>query len=117
MVRGHGNLQGLDLWPGLVDKRLGRNTGGNVLRKYGKSAVIAAAAVAVGTVGFAGTALAGGEGGVNGVGGNGGAGGKSNANCLIPIGASAGVIGQGGPVSQCNATGGAGGAAGNGVGY
>lgn len=51
---------------------------------------------------------------VNGTGGRGGNGGGANANCLIPVGASADVIGQGGPVSQCN--GGAGGAGGNGVG-
>jgi len=38
-------------------------------------------------------------------------------NCLIPIGASAGVLGQGGPVSQCQAGGGAGGAGGDGANY
>jgi hypothetical protein len=35
----------------------------------------------------------------------------------VPIGASAGVIGQGGDTSQCNATGGAGGDGGTGVNY
>jgi hypothetical protein len=53
--------------------------------------------------------------GVRGNGGNGGSGGGANANCLVPIGASAGVVGQGGPVSQCNAGGGAGGAGGAGI--
>jgi hypothetical protein len=52
----------------------------------------------------------------HGVGGNGGSGGQSNANCLIPVGVSAGVIGQGGPASQCNAVGGGGGNGGAGVG-
>jgi hypothetical protein len=61
---------------------------------------------------FAGTALA----GVNGVGGGGGNGGGANANCLIPVGLTAGVVGQGGNVAQCNAAGGAGGGGGNGVG-
>jgi hypothetical protein len=73
------------------------------------------AALALATAGFAGTALAGGI--AHGEGGTGGDGGGANANCLIPIGASVGVLGQGGPVSQCNATGGAGGAGGNGVDY
>jgi hypothetical protein len=50
-----------------------------------------------------------------GVGGSGGTGGGSNANCGVPIGVSAGVVGQGGDVAQCNAVGGAGGAGGAGV--
>ncbi|HEY1966561.1 MAG TPA: hypothetical protein VGH89_01330 [Pseudonocardia sp.] len=54
---------------------------------------------------------------VSGTGGKGGAGGNANANCAVPIGVSAGVVGQGGPVSQCNATAGAGGAGGSGVSY
>jgi hypothetical protein len=53
--------------------------------------------------------------GVRGDGGNGGNGGKANANCAVPVGVSAGVIGQGGDVSQCNANGGAGGNGGAGI--
>ncbi|HEY1969767.1 MAG TPA: hypothetical protein VGH89_17565 [Pseudonocardia sp.] len=53
--------------------------------------------------------------GTHGTGGNGGNGGAANANCAVPIGISAGIIGQGGDVSQCNATGGAGGAGGDGI--
>jgi hypothetical protein len=87
--------------------------GGNVNHKFGRTA-IAVAAVTLGTVGFAGTALAG---GVHGSGGSGGSGGAAKSNCAIPIGVTAGVIGQGGDVSQCNATGGGGGNGGGGVGY
>jgi hypothetical protein len=86
-------------------------SGGNVMRKFGQRAVVTAAAVALTTAAFAGTALA----GAHGNGGNGGSGGGANANCLIPVGVTAGVIGQGGPVSQCNAGGGAGGSGGDGV--
>ena len=50
-----------------------------------------------------------------GVGGNGGSGGGSDTNCAVPVGVSAGVIGQGGDVSQCNTVGGAGGNGGAGV--
>jgi hypothetical protein len=32
--------------------------------------------------------------------------GDSNANCVLPIGASVGIIGQGGDNTQCNAAGG-----------
>jgi hypothetical protein len=55
--------------------------------------------------------------GVRGEGGEGGTGGNSNANCVIPVGVSAGIIGQGGDTTQCNATGGAGGEGGGGVSY
>jgi len=48
-------------------------------------------------------------------GGNGGYGGNSNTNCVVPLGLSAGVIGQGGPVSQCNSTSGNGGDGGDGT--
>lgn len=84
------------------------------MRKYGQRAAIAVAAIALGTIGFAGTALAHGD-DVNGNGGAGGSGGKANANCLIPVGVTAGVVGQGGDNSQCNATGGAAGAGGDGI--
>ncbi|HEY4004254.1 MAG TPA: hypothetical protein VGM60_03575 [Pseudonocardia sp.] len=86
------------------------------MRKYGSRATVVVTAVALGSIAFAGTALAGG-GTTNGVGGNGGGGGKSNANCGVPVGVSAGVIGQGGDVTQCNATGGGGGNGGGGVDY
>ena len=108
-----------------------------------KAALTAAAALlaAGGSAAFAGTALAGGHDcgcntggehhssswgksvgyhrstGTTGTGGSGGTGGNSNANCAVPIGASVGVIGQGGPVKQCNATAGGGGNGGNGVSY
>lgn len=47
----------------------------------------------------------------------GGDGGASNANCAVPVGVSAGVVGQGGDNTQCTATGGAGGDGGSGVDY
>jgi len=78
---------------------------------------VASAVLALGTIGsavFAGTALAG---GVHGTGGNAGNGGAAKSNCAVPIGVSLGVIGQGGPISQCNATGGEGGTGGGGVSY
>ena len=65
--------------------------------------------IAASAVLFTGTALAGGTGG------GGGNGGGANANCLIPVGVTAGVIGQGGNVAQCDATGGSGGGGGDGV--
>jgi hypothetical protein len=90
-----------------------------MISKFGRKTVVASAVVALGTVGsaaLAGTALAGG-GGVEGTGGNAGNGGKANANCAVPIGLSLGVLGQGGPIKQCNATAGAGGTGGGGVTY
>jgi hypothetical protein len=45
-------------------------------------------------------------------GGRGGGGGQARANCAVPLGVSAGVIGQGGNDSQCNAQGGNAGAGG-----
>jgi hypothetical protein len=78
---------------------------------------VASAVLALGTIGsavFAGTAMAG---GVHGTGGNAGNGGGAKSNCAVPIGVSLGVVGQGGPISQCNATGGAGGTGGGGVSY
>ena len=48
---------------------------------------------------------------------NGGNGGDANANCAVPIAVSIGLVGQGGDVSQCNATGGAGGNGGTGANY
>ncbi|HZZ51041.1 MAG TPA: hypothetical protein VFE65_29460 [Pseudonocardia sp.] len=53
--------------------------------------------------------------GTRGTGGNGGSGGNSNANCAVPIGASVGLLGQGGDNKQCNATAGAGGNGGSGI--
>ncbi|HEY4008132.1 MAG TPA: hypothetical protein VGM60_23535 [Pseudonocardia sp.] len=83
--------------------------------KLGQRAVIATAAVAFSTMAFSGTAFANGHHKIDGDGGNGGNGGNTNANCLVPIGASAGVLGQGAPVGQCNAKSGKGGDAGDGV--
>lgn len=84
------------------------------MRKLGKQAAVGAAAMALGTAVFAGSALAH---DVHGHGGGGGNGAKANANCGVPVGVSAGVIGQGGDNKQCNANGGAGGNGGNGVQY
>jgi len=39
------------------------------------------------------------------------------ANCAVPIAVSIGLVGQGSDVSQCNATGGAGGNGGTGANY
>ena len=91
-----------------------------VIRTYGRKAAVATAILAVGSAGsamFAGSALAGGHHETDGDGGDGGNGGKTNVNCVLPIGASLGIIGQGDSVSQCNATGGDGGDAGDGVDY
>lgn len=110
-----------------------------MIKKIGRSAIVAASTVVLATGGsalFAGTAFAhddcgcnddGGHHhshhhghhhkGVRGEGGQGGNGGGANANCLIPVGVSAGVVGQGGDNSQCNASAGAGGSGGNGVSY
>jgi hypothetical protein len=86
------------------------------MQKMGMRAGFAVAAVALGTVAFAGSAMAT-DGVTAGKGGNGGSGGAANANCAVPIGISAGVLGQGGPIKQCNATGGAAGNGGSGVSY
>jgi hypothetical protein len=66
---------------------------------------------------FGGAAFAGGHGHHDNEGGDGDDGGKANANCVAPIGVSAGVVGQGDDVSQCNATGGDGGHGGTGANY
>jgi hypothetical protein len=107
---------------------------GELARKVALSATVLVLGVG-GSAVFAGTALAGGCGCnseshahyihhsshhtyyihyTHNKGGNGGKGGSASANCAVPVGVSAGVIGQGGNVSQCNAVGGAGGAGGNG---
>jgi hypothetical protein len=86
------------------------------MQKMGMRATFAVAAVALGTAAFAGTAFAGGS-YTHGSGGNGGKGRHANANCGVPIGVSAGVIGQGDSIKQCNARGGAGGNGGDGVRY
>lgn len=84
-----------------------------------KTAVTVAAFAAVGSTLFGGAAVAGGYGYGNqeNTGGPGGSGGSANSQCLIPIGISLGLLGQGGDVSQCNATGGAGGTGGTGADY
>jgi hypothetical protein len=106
-----------------------------MIRKIGHRVAVTAVAVALaagGTIAFAGTAFAddhdcdscshGGHDGHGGRhidyyrsnGGDGGNGGNSNANCAAPLGVSAGLMGQGGPVSQCNSNSGGGGDAGDG---
>jgi hypothetical protein len=89
-------------------------------RRLGQRAVIAVAAAAL-TAGasalFGGTAFAGSHGEHNNSGGAGGNGGAANSNCVIPIGVTAGVIGQGGDNSQCQATGGDAGDGGTGANY
>jgi hypothetical protein len=49
--------------------------------------------------------------------GAGGHNGGANANCLVPVGVSAGVVGQGDDVRQCNAAGGGAGNGPTGAGY
>jgi hypothetical protein len=79
---------------------------------------VAAAFALTGAALFGGAAMAGGHDHVDNTGGAGGAGGSATSQCLIPIGASVGaLVGQGGDVSQCNASGGAGGAGGTGADY
>ncbi|GAA5150792.1 hypothetical protein GCM10023321_16720 [Pseudonocardia eucalypti] len=86
-----------------------------------RKSVLASAVVtltAAGAAMFSGLALAGGHhhGGTHdNDGGNGGDGGETKVNCVLPIGASAGILGQGDDVSQCNAVGGNGGEGGDGV--
>jgi len=104
-----------------------------VKRSFMRQAAVAvsATALAVGTSTlFGGVALAAGHnhhshdhngptydaGSENDYGGRGGAGGMGRSNCLLPLGVSAGVIGQGGEDSQCNAGGGNAGAGGSGDG-
>jgi len=109
----------------------------SVIRKLSKGALTAVMAVGLATGGsaaLAGTAFAGGHdcgcdgdwggwdgwgyhGEHNNSGGNGGNGGDANVNCVLPIGISAGIVGQGGDNSQCNATGGGGGDGGTGANY
>ena len=89
-------------------------------RKFGQRAAVAIAATALAAGAsaiFGGVAFANGHGKHDNVGGAGGAGGDAEAACLIPIGVSAGVVGKGGDVAQCNAAGGAGGAGGTGANY
>lgn len=93
--------------------------GKRMVHRFGKRAAVAfiTGALAVGMAAlFSGTALAGGHHGFDdNDGGNGGGGGDAIANCVVPIGASVGVIGQGDDVTQCNAVGGSGGEGGDGV--
>jgi hypothetical protein len=86
---------------------------------FGRKAAVAAVAFAtVGSTLFGGAALAGGNGhngydDASNTGGPGGGGGDASTTCFLPIGISLGaLLGQGGDVSQCNATGGEGGAGG-----
>jgi hypothetical protein len=109
-----------------------------VIRKLGRGALTASVMVVLtvgGSAAMAGTAFAGCDhdgshdsdshdsnwgsdgGSHDNDGGNGGNGGAANANCGVPIGISAGVVGQGGDNSQCNATGGAGADGGTGANY
>jgi hypothetical protein len=97
------------------------------MSNFGRKAAIAAVAFAtVGSTVFGGAALAGDhkrdhkdgkkDVTVTNTGGPGGAGGQSQAQCLIPVGLSVGLLfGAGGNVDQCNSTGGAGGAGGAGA--
>ncbi|HTF47726.1 MAG TPA: hypothetical protein VK735_09785 [Pseudonocardia sp.] len=98
-----------------------------MVRKISQRVVVTAAAImlsAGGTFALAGTAFAHdshGEDGQNGQdveyegnGGDGGAGGEAKSNCVVPLGLSAGVMGQGGPVSQCQTNAGHGGDGGGG---
>jgi hypothetical protein len=100
----------------------------STMSNFGRKVTLGAVAFAmVGSTVFGGAALANGKDHkdhkdgkkdvtVTNTGGAGGPGGQSQAQCLIPIGASVGaLIGVGGPVSQCNSTGGAGGAGGAGA--
>ena len=82
-----------------------------------KAAVAAVAFATVGATLFGGAALAGGHGhngydDASNTGGPGGGGGDAATKCFLPIGISLGLLGEGGDVSQCNATGGEGGAGG-----
>ncbi|HEX4252855.1 MAG TPA: hypothetical protein VH008_33645 [Pseudonocardia sp.] len=89
-------------------------------RRLGQRAVVALAAAALATGAsalFGGTAFAGSHGTHNNSGGAGGSGGDANANCLIPVGVTAGIVGQGGDNTQCNATGGGAGNGGTGANY
>ncbi|HEX4247758.1 MAG TPA: hypothetical protein VH008_07810 [Pseudonocardia sp.] len=98
-------------------------------RNWGRKAGFVTTVVAVGTAVSAllgGVAMAAcddhGDGGhehgsYSASGGNGGNGADANANCAVPIGASVGLLGQGGDNSQCNATGGGGGDGGTGANY
>jgi hypothetical protein len=84
-----------------------------------KSAITLVAFAMVGSTLFGGAALAGGYGhdSTEYTGGPGGPGGAANSQCLIPIGISLGILGEGGDVSQCNANGGVGGTGGPGAEY
>jgi len=104
-----------------------------MIRKLGRGVAVAVTALALATGGsaaFAGTAFAHehnshGDDGNDGIDGDhndyyrsnsdeGANGGDANANCAVPLGVSAGVMGQGGPVSQCNSSSGNGGDGGDG---
>lgn len=89
--------------------------------KISRKATLATVAVVLGTTGsalFTGAAFAGGgDGEHNTSGGPGGNGGETKVNCVLPLGLSLGILGQGDGVSQCNATGGGGGTGGTGANY
>jgi hypothetical protein len=89
-------------------------------RRFGQRAVVAVAATALAAGASAlsgGSAFAGSHGEHDNSGGDGGNGGKTNVNCVLPIGITAGIIGQGGDSSQCQATGGGAGDGGTGANY
>jgi hypothetical protein len=90
-----------------------------VTRKFTRTAAATAvlALSAASSALFGGVALAGSHGEGDNTGGGGGNGGKTNVNCVLPIGLSLGIIGQGGDNSQCNATGGGAGDGGTGANY
>jgi hypothetical protein len=88
-----------------------------MIRKIGQKVTVVAAALVMLTgiaAATTGTAFATHR-NVDGDGGDGGTGGNANANCLVPVALSAGVLGQGGSDSQCNSEAGGGGDAGDGV--
>lgn len=84
-----------------------------MINRVARKAGVAAATVVLGAACaamFGGTAFAGGHGDHTGQGGDGGG---SRAACLVPVGVSAGIVGQGQNVDNCNSRGGDGGAGGD----
>jgi hypothetical protein len=99
-----------------------------MIKKLGRTALATAATAVLltGSAGlFAGTALATDNDGhhhrhhhgTEGEAGTGGTGGNAASNCLIPLGISAGIVGQGGSNTQCDAHAGQGGEGGDGIHY
>ena len=71
----------------------------NIARRVTTAAAVLAISTGSAAL-YAGSALA------DGVDGSPGSGGHANANCILPVGVTAGVVGQGGDLAQCNAVGG-----------